>query len=188
MITQDDLSSARLRTQPNDQIDDISSAQVPRLTPLASYVTHDAARTPHPRISLRVSGRSDRSDFAVDGSKVCFGGSGEVSRSQSLTRKMRSERSERPEMRGNACARVKWGFGGYLRFHALLGISDRSDRSSRDPPLFQHDFNALATFDFSNVKPSFCIVRPFRPFPLFSKHNILRKDLTKILNIEKRQI
>ena len=167
MITRHDPSSTRLRTPPNDQIDDVSSAQVPRLTPLASYVTHDAARTPHPRISLRVSGRSERTDFAVDGLKVRARGSREVLRSQSLARHLRTERTERTEMRGNACARVKWGFGGYLYFHALLGISVRSDRSVRDPPLFQYDFNALTVFGFPNVSPFICIVSPFSPFPFF---------------------
>ncbi len=116
-----------------------------------------AVLTPHPHDLSRRAYGSDRSDRPPLRLKRSDTGSGGSLYYQHVVLRKRLERLERPDLRGNACARDITGSGGWCSLHALLGISGRSGRSGRDPP-FAPLFSWAWRFHVSHFSsPSFLL-------------------------------
>lgn len=144
-----------------------------------------AARTPHPLAFLRNSDRSDRPDRPLLGPKELNRGLGEIARYQDVKAQMGRAGSERPEMRGNARARVKPGSGGERQvcwLHALLCISGPSDPSGRDPPSPTIVFNGLRS---GVERQSQALLLFFRPFEPSLKST---KTISRIESVKKNKI
>lgn len=156
------------RDRPEQGLDWSSNVTARRHTPRVA-----AAKPRTPFTFLRKLSRSDRSETRAQGRRRGNRGLGDVSRNQRVAPRLRSERPERLEISPTARAWIRAGLGGTENDLALVAVSGRSRRSSRDPPTVIHDFNGLRWCRSSGFRALLSVTRTGQSVSYLSAINIL---------------